>query len=316
MYIWLRQFIAFPLIGLEARCMNTKKNRQNNFYFSNKLKRKLEQIPHYALTVVEAQSGFGKTTAVREYLKNNLAHGACEYWYTCLGESELAAWSGICDLLAKVDNKVAQDLRNLSMPTVDTLFYLTTYLREINCQAETYLVIDNYQLINCGIPRELLGAFSLHGNPNLHLVCITQPLKASQRVSFHNSNILSIDASALFFDQKDIASLFRMEGVRLTDEQVENVYISTGGWVSAICLQIINYKETGAVALTNNIEQLVENAIWKKLAHNERDFLLAVGVLDSFNLRHAANMIDQKVPPEELKDLINANDFIRYLPGK
>lgn len=45
--------------------MNTKKNR----YFSNKLKRKLEQIPHYALTVVEAQSGFGKTTAVREYLK-------------------------------------------------------------------------------------------------------------------------------------------------------------------------------------------------------------------------------------------------------
>ncbi len=296
--------------------MQKKINQHNNYYFSDKLKRQLGQISHHPLTIVEAPSGFGKTTAVREYLKEQISHGACEYWYTCLGESASMAWMGICELFSNINVRVADDLKDLKMPTMDTLFYITAYLRDIHCQAETYLVVDNYQLVNCDIPRELIGVFSLHGNPELHMIFITQQLETKQQISIHNNNIHTIDASSFFFDREGTASLFRMEGIRLTDEELERIFMSTEGWISAIRLQMINFIETGSVELAADIEELVEKAIWNNLSEAEKDFFLSVSVLDSFTIRQTAIMLDQEAPSEEMIELLKHNDFIRYLPDK
>lgn len=296
--------------------MRKKFSRQNKYYFSDRLKRELDQILQHSLTIVEAPSGFGKTTAVREYLKKNLPHGACEYWYTCLGESASMAWIGICELFSYVNIKLADDLKNLKMPTIDTLYYMETYLRDLRCQTETYLVVDNYQLMNCDVPRELLNIFSMHGNPNLHMIFITQQLGLKQQQSIHNNNIHTINASAFFFDREGTASLFRMDGIRLTDNEIENIYMSTEGWVSAIRLQMINFKETGSFDLAADIGQLVENAIWKRLSSDEKDFLLSVSVMDSFTDSQAAILMGKEILPENIEELIKSNDFIRYLPDK
>ena len=60
--------------------------KKKNYYFSDHLKRQLANISNHPLTIIEAPSGFGKTTAVREFLKGNLSGEAHEYWHTCLGE--------------------------------------------------------------------------------------------------------------------------------------------------------------------------------------------------------------------------------------
>lgn len=291
-------------------------DKQNRYYFSDRLKRQLDKIPYYPITVVEAPSGFGKTTAVREYIKENLPPSACEYWYTCLGEPASMAWKGICELFSNVNDKVADDLKNLKMPTMDTLFYLSTYLRDVHCQRETYLIIDNYQLVNCDIPHELISVFSMHGSPNLHLIIITQQLEPKQKLTIHNNNINTIDSSSFFFDREGTAILFRIEGIPLSSDEVENVYMSTEGWVSAIRLQVINFKESGSFDYTANIEQLVETAIWNRLASHEKDFLLSVSVLDSFTMRQAAIMMGKEMLSETIENLLKNNDFIRYIPDK
>ena len=61
--------------------------KKKNYYFSDHLKRQLANITNHPLTIIEAPSGFGKTTAVREFLKENNSGEAHEYWHTCLGES-------------------------------------------------------------------------------------------------------------------------------------------------------------------------------------------------------------------------------------
>ena len=296
--------------------MRKKSGQCQKYYFSERLKKQLAQISHSPLTVVEAPSGFGKTTAVREYLNENRTHGAQEYWYTCLGESPAMAWVGICELFSNINCKVADDLKNLKIPTMETLFYMSTYLRDLRCKTDTYLVIDNYQLINSDIPRELISVFSMHGDPKLHMIFITQQLPSKQHGAIHNSNIYTIDASSFFFDRKGTADLFRMEGIRLTDDELEKVFMSTEGWVSAIRLQMINFLETGSFNLAADIEQLVEHAIWSGLTTQEKDFLLSVSVLESFTARQAAIMLGQDTMPEAVEELIKNNDFIRYLPDK
>lgn len=182
----------------------SKVSRLNRYFFSDRLRKQLAQIPRYPLTVVEAPSGFGKTTAVKKYLKENLPPGAREYWYTCLGEPAALAWKRICGLVANVNEEIAGNLRKLEMPTVDTLLYMTAFFRDFHCRAETYLVIDDYQLVNCAIPRELMNVFSLHGNPNLHMIFITQHLAARQLFSMHNTDIHTIDASAFSLTGKGL----------------------------------------------------------------------------------------------------------------
>jgi LuxR family maltose regulon positive regulatory protein len=286
------------------------------YYFSHRLKRQLNQIPHYPLTIVEAPSGFGKTTAIREYLRENLPDGAKEYWYTCLGEPASMAWKGICELLANVNSEIAANLKSLEMPTMDTLLHMMALLRDFDCQVETYLVIDNYQLVNCDIPRELMSVFSMHRCQNLHMIFITQQLRTKQLFSIHNADINSIDSSPFFFDREGTLSLFRMEGIKLNGDELESVFLSTEGWVSAIRLQIINFQETGSFDNTADIEHLVETAIWKRLMPDEKEFLLSVSVLESFTARQAAIMLGMEALPDNIEDLLKSSDFIRYYPDK
>lgn len=296
--------------------MNREEQFTKTYYFSEKLLRELGQIPLHPLTVVEAPSGFGKTTAVREYLKKHLPAGAQVFWYTCLGEPALPAWEGICGLLAHADEKTARRLRNIEMPTMNTLVYMKALLRRFHCASETYLVIDNYQLLDCKILYELMSAFSLHGKPNLHMVFITQQLRGRQAASVQNDNIYAIGAAPFFFDREGTARLFRMEGIRLTEEELKSVFSSTEGWVSAIRLQILSYRENGDFTYNAGIERLVETAIYSRLTAEEKEFLLSVSVLVSFTPRQAAIMLGRDALPAGLEELLKSSDFIRYVPGK
>lgn len=61
-------------------------NQPKKHFFPDRLRKQLNQIPHHPATIVEAPSGFGKTTAVSQYLKENLPEGVMQLWFTCLGE--------------------------------------------------------------------------------------------------------------------------------------------------------------------------------------------------------------------------------------
>lgn len=296
--------------------MYKRAERQKKYFFSKRLRGKLEKIPHYPLTVVEAPSGFGKTTAIREFLSHRTSSDVNAYWYTCLGEPALAAWYGICELLARVNVPVASELKNFETPTMETLHHIAAVLREAECNCETYLVLDNYQLFNCEVPLELISVLSMHRSPKLHIIIITQKLGTRQQRPICGGEILAIGPSAFAFDKAGTADLFRMEGIHLPEAELEAVFSHTEGWVSAIRLQIINYKECGYFHLSSSIEHLVEAAIWSKLSQQEKDFLLSVSVLGSFTPAQAAIMMNLTDLPENIENLLRQNDFIRYHPDK
>lgn len=291
-------------------------DQQNMCYLSDKLKQQLSQIPYYPLTIVEAPSGFGKTTAVRKFLKENLPDNAQQYWYTCLGEPSCIAWNGICDLLSNVNAELALSLKNLRLPTMDTLMYIPAMFRDHACTVETYLAIDNYQMLHCDIPRELMNVFAIHGSPKLHFIFITQNLERSSQLAFHHPYVYAVDPAAFFFDPESTARLSRMEGIRLSQSELNDIYANTEGWAAAIRLQIIHYKEHGSFGYTIGMEQLVETAIWNRLAPEEKDFLISVSVMDSFSASQAAIILGEETLPENIEKMLKYNNFIRYFPDK
>jgi LuxR family maltose regulon positive regulatory protein len=281
------------------------------FYFPERLKKKLAQISSYPATVVEAPSGFGKTTAVREYLKENIPRGACERWHTCLGEPPSKAWEGICGLFAGVNRDAAETLRQLGPPTMDTLADVASVMREVRAPAETYLVVDNYQLFENEIPREAIDAFSVHACDNLHIIFIAQPLFAPKQ-SIHNANIHRLGKNDFFFDRGSTARMCRMFGIKLRDEELDYIHKAAEGWVAAIRLQAENYRETGSFASVSGMNSLIETAVWNKTLEQDRDFLMAVSLLDGFTPRQAAIMLNAPSLPKNIEDLLRRNAFISY----
>lgn len=287
--------------------------KQQKFYFSNRLKKQMDQIVQHPLTIVEAPSGFGKTTAIREYLRSEHP-GAISVWYTCLGKSAAAAWAQMCDLLAGINRKAADELKKLKYPQEETLHYIRSAFKKLKTKKDIFFVIDNYQRAQFGLHRELVETLSMHENPNVHIILITQQLDFIRKLPLHRDNIYRMDATSFFFDRDGIASLFRMEGLRLTEKELDDIYDRTEGWIAAIRLQMLYYKETGSFVGTSGIEQLVKTAIWDTLKPGEKDFLLAVSVCDSFTVRQAAYMLDYDVLPGAIEERLKASGFIRYLP--
>lgn len=295
--------------------MLPKTIKQQRYYFTDRLREQLDQIRNYPLTVIEAPGGFGKTTAVREYLRNEHPHAACE-WYTCLGEPLEAAWMEICELFSPINSRVADELKGLKALSAEALGHAGDCLKGLNCQRETYLVIDNYQMVNFSMHRELISAFSTHEDPNLHLIFITHQLNLRRRISLGGKHVYKVDASSFFFDREGISSLFSMEGLCLGGNELESVFKGTQGWISAVRLQMVHYKETGSLTGSAGVERLIEHAVWNRLAPMEKDFLLSVSVFDGFTARQAAHMLDYEVLPGTLEEELKASDFIRFVPGK
>ncbi len=66
-------------------------------YYSQHITAKLEEMLRAKTTVVEAPLGYGKTTAVRDYLDNNLPDGAPIYWFTAFDEEPHSSKKAFCD---------------------------------------------------------------------------------------------------------------------------------------------------------------------------------------------------------------------------
>lgn len=283
-------------------------NIQNIIYVPEHIQKNMKQIFYYPLTVIKAPSGFGKTTAVMEVLKQNSLYQKRCFWYTCLGEAPERVWSCICSLFSHADQKAASYLMKLAIPTMDTLGEISLIMDQMECERNTILVIDNYQLAEFSIQEHLLKAFSLHTCSNLHIVIITQEVND---INF-DPRICFIDQEKLSFDEKDIMTLFQLANVKLNKTQVNTLHVMTRGWIAALRLFLCVYIDTGK--LSNNIEMdgLLYHALWSHLKSDEKDFLISVSVLNDFTITQAQILIDCDVIPNQYLQILTKTFLIYF----
>ncbi len=296
------------------RKVTNRRPRGETYVFPERLTARLAGIPAFPVTIVEAPSGFGKTTAVREFLRG-MQHNSSQNWYTCFGERPSKVWEGVCRLFGNVDIDVARRLKGLFPPTVETLPDIAELMRECRCDAATFLVIDNYQLFESPIPYHIAHAFSVHSNPNLHIIFITQPLPTFE-IAVQDANIHRLGTKDFFFDRENTAHLCRTAGARMTENELDQIQSVSEGWVSAILLQASNYMETGALADARDMDALVETAIWNRMTEEEHEFLLGLSLLDAFTPRQAAIMAGGSTLPEHLLKMLKNGFFISYIADK
>lgn len=266
----------------------------------------------YGLTVIEAPSGFGKTTALREYLAREQQMAEVR-WYTCFGESAGRTWAGICALFGGAEDSITDELLELGEPSLENLADIAFLISGYTCAEPTFVVIDNYQLFDSPVRKRCIAAFSACRDENIHIILVTQPLKDEGKgLTFHAQPYLDITTRDLFFDNKCIVEYCRLTGIDISQKQIELLQTSSRGWVAAIRLQLQNYRHTGNFLDFSDIRPLVETAIWNRLSPEERNLIMALSLLESFNSHQAAIMSGGMALPDTVAELLSLDFFIRY----
>lgn len=273
----------------------------------------LSHMEAYPLTVVEAASGFGKTTAVREYLAA-LGHHA--FWHTCYGEPPVKTWNRICRSLSHIDGEAARVLERIGAPCEENLADIADCMRTLRCDQESWLVIDNFQYIQETAPSLLIEALSVNSAAPLHIVLITQMTGYRKTQPMQNDRVYCLENDTFYFKPEDIDALFKKSGITLTPAELQELFRATEGWISALNLQKIHYQQTGRLGQSSAIDSLLQSAVWNRLDAQERRFLIAVSVLDNFTAEQARIVLDATNLPVWATRLLESNIFIRYdTPG-
>ena len=114
-------------------------------YYPKTLMKKLEYIKRCPMTLLEADSGFGKTTIMRHFFKNTGLEDAVFDIHEFKGDSPAQAWGHFCRMISLADRESAERLRAIGEPGEDTVGEIAQTLRGLTCERETFLFLDDYQ---------------------------------------------------------------------------------------------------------------------------------------------------------------------------
>ncbi|MCL2066598.1 MAG: LuxR C-terminal-related transcriptional regulator [Treponema sp.] len=283
-------------------------------YYSDRLKQKLNLLAASPTALVEAPSGYGKTTAVREYLEKNFPQSLNIYWLTAVDEAPTALYRRFCAEIEKIDRNAGERLLKIGIPNAFTIGETCEILRSIECNYETWLVIDNFQFFCNTLQPAFFDALLEHGGKALHIVIITQMLGRDFTSSIASATagrrFLHITALDLQLKAADIQHYYSKAGVEIGAVQAQKVFDFTNGWAIAVYLQLGIFQETGAFSDTAVLD-LMERLIWDKLTEKQQDFFLIISPFETVTARQICTLLSCDVLPEYALTCLSG-PFIRY----
>ena len=288
-----------------------KSSRTELHYYSDRLKRKLDKLHFASTAVVEAPSGYGKTTAIRDYLESELPRETPVYWFTAADEAPAVGFRRLCREIDKIDGNAGKRLLKNELPNSATIGEAVDALRSIRCTHETYLVIDNYQFIQDALSPAFFNALLEHGGKGLHIIVVTQMLKRNMLAVIVGHGFLHITTSDLRLNAEDIRRYYALAGVNIAPVEAQGVERYTEGWIIAVYLQLCAFRETGTLSDAPGVLALMEHLVWDVLTEEQKTFLLYLSPFEMVTVQQACALIGCSTLPEYALDAL-ASPFIRY----
>ncbi|MDR1580422.1 MAG: hypothetical protein LBS35_08695, partial [Synergistaceae bacterium] len=278
--------------------MTQKRLDKGTRWFSPRITSLLENISAARTAIIEAPSGFGKTTA-GEYLWSeilsglpDLAKSVRKVWHTCIDEAGPLLWRHFCDTVSKIDAPTGGRLAVLGLPDDDTFGDAAFTLEDIQCERETWFFLDDFHNIERAAGARVFSEFFRHRTETLRVVILTRQF--GDKALRGHAGVVWIDFRDLALSAVETKSFFASRGVRVTKKQAESAREITGGCVQGLCLELDRYRQTGKFSPLEDEgawREIMRATIWKGLTEFQRDFLLRVSPFERYTLKQAAFLL-------------------------
>jgi len=291
--------------------LQTQNRKKKKLYFPEGVSKALGKVIEYPFTIVEAPMGYGKTTAVREHLAQM---DATLSWQNVYDDSVIAFWNSFCDRFHDIDDSCAESLRQLGFPNdrVTTQAALSL-IENIVLPRHTIVVIDDFHLVNTQEITDFLMFLVINEVTNLHIVLVARFCKfISTEVLSLKGLLLHIKKEAFEFTHDEITNYYKLCGISLKENEDKELLAMTEGWISALYLIMLDFKQNGVLSTSINIHKLMEEAVYQSFSDKIKDFLLSMSIFPSFTQDLASYMVPDIEVETIINEVINRNSFVTY----
>ncbi|HYE82862.1 MAG TPA: LuxR C-terminal-related transcriptional regulator [Clostridia bacterium] len=287
--------------------------RNTRFLKRARINKILSVIYDYPLTILEAPMGYGKTTAVKSFIK---AEGLNPFWFTFpdLSNSEVAFWNKLSDEIIKLDSQAGLALKSLGIPSDAPQTEKVLQLLSDAVSGKSFLmVLDNYQLAKDEKLKKLIMRLTLEELDGLHILLITRDTTDIEFVELLSKGLCHIlSRQHLKFSNAEIVDYCRMMLEDITDEDLNIICEYTDGWISFIYITLLGLENGISVGMSTTLEEMVEKALFAPYDRSTQDFLLKLSIMENFTPKQAEHLTGCRAAPLILKRLSKENAFVFY----
>lgn len=280
------------------------------------------------LTVLSAQAGFGKTTAIANWVHQGPGPQAVSWVSLDATDADPDSfWTYVVTALAKqipgVTESVLPVLGAAKAPSAAALTELLNRLAE--APHEVYLVLDDYHLVDA--PALAAGMTFLLNNlpPQAHLLLSTRsdpdlPLSRLRA----REEVVEVRASDLRFTTPEAASYLHAAGLHLQPSDLAVLEERTEGWVAALQLAALSLRDRSDVSefiaeFAGDDRFIVDYLVEEVLARQPepiRQFLVRTSILERLTGPLCDAVTGQAASDLMLHDLDRQNLFVIPLDAR
>jgi LuxR family maltose regulon positive regulatory protein len=287
-----------------------------------RLMNKLDEGMETKLTLVSAQAGYGKTTALAEWTKQ------CDGLVAWLSLDKLdndwsTFWRCFIASIQKKDPKFGHTLDFLIEQQSATSYEsaMTALINElVRIDSQVVIIIDDFHFIELPSIHHSLSHLLYHFPAHVHLYIASRsdlPIPTARLLAKGEMNKISMQDLQFAYNE-GIVFLRDIIGLPLTKEQAEELFRQTEGWVSGLQLAAIALKQSDNIARSihqfNGRQRHISDYLLEEVLQQQpkdlRDFLLATSGLSRMNKELCLAVTGESDSQARLEQLDQLNLFM------
>jgi len=246
----------------------------------------------YPLVVVCAGAGYGKTTAVHDFLKGFKVAAA---WIQLSERDNVGArfWENYTHSVSNVNAVMAAELYKFGFPdTKEKLRHYKTVIHDYIVMEKRILVIDDFHCIeDRSVLQFMEDGFFRDMLPDTSVFLISRSIShVNIAGKFYRDHVFNISENDLRFTENELSRYFRLLGIPFQPDGQREIMQDTEGWAFAINLIARSYQKApgygGYVrnAMKQNVFRLLETEIWDGISERLQKFLVRLSLIDHLSV--------------------------------
>lgn len=277
------------------------------------LESELEEIWQKKMVIVNAPSGYGKTTLVRSFLQKYPLVPAI--WLS-FGQEELdeeLVWRKLCIKCEEFSHMFGEKLRKLGRPSSPTQIDFLVGLIARHVVSPVFVVVDDFQECNSANINRLLTRLVYEEINKLHIILITRTHpELPYEEMFLRGYCTIIDQNMMALSRDETRHIFEMNGIVLEENELDQIHEYTEGWISAVYLALFEYRRSGMAGRYNSISHLLKTSIFEKLSPELQDIYMKISLFDSMTLEEVVYVTEADIHPMALMETMEQYGFMQY----
>ncbi|MCL1865294.1 MAG: LuxR C-terminal-related transcriptional regulator [Spirochaetes bacterium] len=244
------------------------------------------------LVMVCAGAGYGKTSAVRDFIRE---YGVTTAWVQLSERDNIPTrfWEHFSHTIAQLNKPFAQAIVKLGFPDTDDKFsqFFSVMHKHVE-EKQHILVFDDFHLIENQSVLHLVEYFitkRMDVTSSVFLISRALP-QINVTGLMSKGRVFSISENDLCFIEPELAQYFRRQKIPLRSDTLREIMQDTGGWAFAINLIMRSYQKAPGYsgylrnAMKTNIFKLMESEIWNGISDRLQSFLIRLSLIDHLSV--------------------------------